>query len=108
MVFGEACVGDTPAAWMRPVTSPSAVAFWTRANVALLRDVRQCGTDLQASIGRHFGRSLRILQFRIREQDFLADADATRDRLTDGSCADDNDDAVHADHRPTRAARCAG
>jgi hypothetical protein len=29
MVDGDAWLGETPAAWMRPVTSPSAVAVWT-------------------------------------------------------------------------------
>ena len=31
MVAGDAWLGDTPAAWMTPVTSPRAVAAWTSA-----------------------------------------------------------------------------
>src|SRR5512132_60344 len=31
IVCGDAWLGETPAAWMRPVTSPSAVAVWTSA-----------------------------------------------------------------------------
>jgi len=31
MVAGEAWLGETPAAWMTPVTSPEVVAVWTSA-----------------------------------------------------------------------------
>src|SRR6476619_5121610 len=38
MVDGDAWLGETPAAWMRPVTSPSAVAVWRSACTDLRDD----------------------------------------------------------------------
>ncbi|MNV83974.1 hypothetical protein D3C71_1778150 [compost metagenome] len=32
MVAGDAWLGETPAAWMTPVTSPRPAAAWTRAS----------------------------------------------------------------------------
>src|SRR5438477_9450417 len=44
IVAGDACVGETPAAWIRPVTSPRPVAVLTSASTAAREDASTVAT----------------------------------------------------------------
>ena len=96
MVAGDACDGETPAAWMTPVTSPSAVAdatsAWTDARDG---DVDGRGADLEAGVAQDVGRGGGVLLAQVGQQDVLAGAHPPRDRLADRPGPDDDDDVAH-------------
>ena len=96
IVAGDACVGETPAAWMTPVTSPSAVAASTSAWTDSREDTSTVAvlTSNPASL-EHLCRRVGVFLAQVGQQDVLARADPPRDRLTDRPGADDDHDVAH-------------
>ena len=108
IVAGDAWLGETPAAWITPTTSPSDAAVSARActDVAV-GDVDGCGRHVEAGVAEDLGRGVGVLDAQVGEHDVLAGADSPGDRLTDRAGADDDDDFVvgrgHDDRPPGRA-----
>ena len=97
MVAGDACDGDTPAAWITPVTSPIAGRRLDQGvNRLALGDVDGGGADRKPGVVQDLRGRLGGLRAKVGQQDVLAGADATGDCLTDRSGADDDDDTRHA------------
>ena len=96
MTSGVAWLGETPAAWMTPLRSPSAVAVWTSACTDSREDTSTGrSAQVKTGIGQYLGRLLGILLMQIGEQDMLACADPAGDGLANLASSDDDYDVAH-------------
>src|SRR6476619_1237871 len=98
MVDGDAWLGETPAAWMRPVTSPSAVAVWRSACTDLRDDTSTVAVLTSKSrIAQYLGRRVCVLLAQVSQHDVLARTHPPRDRLANRPRSNDNDHIAHGD-----------
>jgi hypothetical protein len=96
MVAGDACEGETPAAWMTPVNVPERRGgLGEIVNRLARRHIDGRGADLESGILQHLGRRRGILFSQISQEDAFSGADPSRDRLTNRPCPDDDDDVAH-------------
>jgi hypothetical protein len=70
-----------------------------RANIRARGHVNRCDAHLVSGVRQHLRRSVCVVLTKIGQQNVLADADASRDRLTDLTRPDDDDDVLHRGHR---------
>src|SRR5215208_3890490 len=94
---GDAWLGETPAAWMTPVTSPSPVAVSTSACSDSQGHIHGGGADLESGVAQHLGRRVGVPLAQVRQQDLLTGADPPGDCLTDRPGSDDDRDLAHGD-----------
>ncbi len=98
MASGDAWLGDTPAAWMTPVMSPSAVDGLDERVDRLARGHVDGGcADLEAGVAQHLGRGVGVALAQVGQHDVLAGADPPGDGLANRAGSNDDDDFVH-DH----------
>ena len=98
IVAGDACDGETPAAWISPVTSPARVAVSTSACTASREDTSiSRDAHVIAGVSEYLGSRVRVALLQICKHDMLAYCHAPRDCLTDLAGSDYDDDTLHGD-----------
>ena len=97
IVAGDACVGETPAAWISPVTSPRARGRLDERVHGLARGhVDRRDAHLVSGVPQDLCRRIGVLLALVGQQDMLTDANPARDRLTDLTGSDDDDYISHS------------
>jgi hypothetical protein len=95
MVSGEACAGDTPAAWIRPRTPPIDVASCTRVSTEAREDTSTFAVLTSKPASLSFLAAASAFFAQISQQDVLARSNPPRNRLADRSGPDENDHICH-------------
>ena len=98
MASTDAWLGETPAAWMTPVTWPRAVAVFTqRVHRCTGGDVGSGSADVETGVRKYLGRSVGVLLAQVGQQDVLACADTPGDGLAYLAGSYDDDNFGHGD-----------
>jgi hypothetical protein len=96
MASTGAWLGETPAAWMTPVTLPRGGGGLDQSvNRLSGGDVDGGGADVEAGVGEDLGGGVGVLLAQVGQQDVFAGADPPGDGLADLSGSDGDDDFAH-------------
>ena len=78
---------------MSPCPLPSSTSTWIESRDEDIDSDRRA--PLEASVAERLGCGVGVPGTEVADQDVLAGADTTRNRLSDRSCADEDDDVAH-------------